>query len=165
MNTDFLKLQLTDKSETSMTFIEWRTLMNGTQADSNMMKLDEAIKELNDENGRKADGFRLDKETGSLQLTSGGKDIGQPVKLDLNEYLKYEFTDELPDSPVEGKTYYVYVEAGEDGMPLYTAHQYKDGQWIQVGGAGRSVDTSQFGVEILSFEEDGVQKQYLVNAN
>ena len=47
MNTDFLGLILTDRSETAMTFLEWRTLMNGTDGNSNMQLIDGAISRLN----------------------------------------------------------------------------------------------------------------------
>ena len=56
MTTEFLKLILTDKAETSMTFLEWRTLMNGTE-DSNMLLIDGAIKLLDEAVGKKANGF------------------------------------------------------------------------------------------------------------
>lgn len=46
MNSDFLGLVLTGASETAMTFFEWRTLMNGTGATSNMNLIDKAIKGL-----------------------------------------------------------------------------------------------------------------------
>lgn len=46
--TDYLGLKLTDASETSMTFLEWRTLMNGTDGTSNMEIIDNAMKDVDD---------------------------------------------------------------------------------------------------------------------
>lgn len=87
MNTDFLSLILTDRSETDMTFLEWRTLMNGADENSNMWLIDRAISRLNTAIGGKADGLSLDPETGILQLTSGGKAIeGASITIDLKKY-------------------------------------------------------------------------------
>ena len=47
MLTDFLGLTLTDASETSMYFLEWRTLMNGVGVNSNMELIDGALQRLN----------------------------------------------------------------------------------------------------------------------
>ncbi len=46
--TNHLGLKLTDASETSMTFLEWRTLMNGTDGNSNMELIDKAIEDIDD---------------------------------------------------------------------------------------------------------------------
>lgn len=146
MYTEFLKLRLTEETETSMTFLEWRTLMNGTQASSNMKLIDAAIKKMDD---GKADGFTFNNETGELQLTSNGLPIGVAVKLDLNEYIKYEFVAELPENPIKGKIYYLYADTLEDGTLLYTAHQYKDDKWIQIGGAGTGALDEEALAEVL----------------
>lgn len=96
MNTDFLGLILTDRSETAMTFLEWRTLMNGTDGNSNMQLIDGAISRLNTAIGGKADGLSLDPETGILQLTSGGRPIeGASVTIDLKKYYTSEEVDEI----------------------------------------------------------------------
>lgn len=49
--TEFLGLALTDRSETTKPFLEWRTLINGTEDDSNMQIIDRAMKELSDSVG------------------------------------------------------------------------------------------------------------------
>ena len=96
MNTDFLGLILTDRSETAMTFLEWRTLMNGTDGNSNMQLIDGAISRLNTAIGGKADGLSLDPETGILQLTGGGRAIeGASVTIDLKKYYTSEEVDEI----------------------------------------------------------------------
>ena len=96
MNTDFLGLILTDRSETAMTFLEWRTIMNGTDGNSNMQLIDGAISRLNTAIGGKADGLSLDPETGILQLTSGGKAIeGASVTIDLKKYYTAEEVDKI----------------------------------------------------------------------
>ena len=96
MNTDFLGLILTDRSETAMTFLEWRTLMNGTDGNSNMQLIDGAISRLNTAIGGKADGLSLDPETGILQLTSGGRAIeGASVTIDLKKYYTAEEVDDI----------------------------------------------------------------------
>lgn len=147
MNTEFLKLRLTDAGETSMTFLEWRTLMNGTHSDSNMQLIDNAIKKLSNE---KADGFRF--QDGKLQLMCGETPIGEAIKLDLNDYIKYEFVTELPADPVEGKNYYLHAGVTKEGVALYTAHQYKNGSWIQVGGAGSgSLDDESLGESLKAY--------------
>lgn len=96
MNTDFLGLILTDESETSMTFLEWRTIMNGTDGNSNMQLIDGALSRLNTAIGGKADGFNFDANTGVLQLTSGGEVIaGASVTINLNNYYTKEEVDDI----------------------------------------------------------------------
>lgn len=98
MNTDFLGLILTDKSETAMTFLEWRTLMNGTDGNSNMQLIDGALSRLNTAIGNKADGFAFTAETGELQLTSSGKVLpGASVVINLNKYYTKEEVDKILD--------------------------------------------------------------------
>lgn len=96
MNTDFLGLILTDKSETAMTFLEWRTLMNGTDGNSNMQLIDGALSRLNTAIGNKADGFSFTPETGELKLTSGGVELpGASVVINLNKYYTKEEVDKI----------------------------------------------------------------------
>ena len=73
MLTNHLNLMLTDESETKMTFLDWRTLINGVNCNSNMELIDNAIAALSNSVGGKADGFTFDADTGVLQLTSGGE--------------------------------------------------------------------------------------------
>lgn len=47
MKTDHLGLILTDESEIDMTFLKWRTYMNGTGGNSNMQLIDSAISKIN----------------------------------------------------------------------------------------------------------------------
>lgn len=96
MLTDFLKLTLTDKSETGMTFLEWRTLMNGVDCDSNMELIDGSLARLYNRVDGKADGFTLDPETGVLQLTSFGEPIeGAAVTINLNKYYTKDEVDKF----------------------------------------------------------------------
>lgn len=84
--TSFIGLQLTAADEITLTFKEWRTLMNGTGADSNMMKIDAAVKKLSDTTGAKADGFKWDSSTYTLSLTSNGTVIsGASATIDLTD--------------------------------------------------------------------------------
>ncbi len=94
--TEFLGLILTDKTETSMPFLEWRTLMNGTDGNSNMELIDGAISRLNTAIGGKADGFSFSPDTGVLQLTSDGTPIdGASVTINLNNYYTKTEVDEI----------------------------------------------------------------------
>lgn len=96
MLTDYIGLTLTDASEVSMTFLEWRTLMNGVNVNSNMELIDRAMKAMDASVCGKADGFTLDEETGVLQLTSGGQVIdGAAVTINLNKYYTKSEIDEF----------------------------------------------------------------------
>lgn len=97
--TTNLGLTLTSESETSMLFLEWRTLMNGVGCNSNMEKLDDAIGNINEALEGKADGLTLDSDTGILQLTCGGVPIpdAQAV-INLNAYYTKAEIDELVSS-------------------------------------------------------------------
>lgn len=98
MLTDFLGLTLTAESETSMTFLQWRTLMNGVNCNSNMELIDRALSALSTTVANKADGFTLDPETGVLQLTSGGDPIdGASVTINLNKYYTKDEVDSFMD--------------------------------------------------------------------
>jgi hypothetical protein len=94
MTTEFLKLILTDKSEVSMAFLDWRTLMNGTE-ESNMILIDRAVSLLNRTVAGKADGFSYNPETGRLYLTTDGVNIeGAFVDIKLKDcYTKKEIDD------------------------------------------------------------------------
>lgn len=95
-NTNFLSLGLTDMTEMNMTFLEWRTLINGVGNDSNMELIDNAIAALNEKTDGKADGLILESATGLLQLTHNGEPIeGASVILDLNNYYTKPETDKL----------------------------------------------------------------------
>jgi len=64
-------LHLTD-SDTER-FIDWRQNLNGAQGDSDMKVIDETL-------AIKADGITYDDATGTIQLTSKGEPIGEPVE-------------------------------------------------------------------------------------
>lgn len=100
MSTEFLGLSLTDASEVSMTFLEWRQSIDGVGVNSNMELIDGAIKllsqRIDNTNGAKADGFTLDEDTGVLQLTSGGVPLdGASVTINLNKYYTKDEVDEF----------------------------------------------------------------------
>ena len=85
--TNQLGLALTHTSEDSMTFLEWRTLINGVGCDSNMELIDKAIATLIKETGGMADGLKLDSDTGLLQLTHHGEPIEDAsAVLNLNNH-------------------------------------------------------------------------------
>lgn len=97
--TTNIGLTLTGESETEMLFLEWRTLINGIGCDSNMEKLDNAIGQINQSLGNKADGLVLDKDTGILTLTCSGEPIpGAEAKIDLNAYYTKDEVDALLES-------------------------------------------------------------------
>ena len=109
MRTDYIGLLLTDSSETAMSFLEWRTAMNGVDANSNMQLIDGAISRLNTAIGGKADGFNFVAETGLLQLTSNGVPIeGATVVLNLDKYYTKDEMDlillELEESFANNET-------------------------------------------------------------
>ena len=103
MITDFLGLSLTEASETSKKFLDWRQSIDGYNVNSNMELIDAAIKdidavisELNAVVGGKANGLTLDPATGILQLTSDGVAIeGASVTIDLAKYYTAEQVDEI----------------------------------------------------------------------
>lgn len=78
MKTDFCGLVLTPSREKEMTFLEWRLLMNGTD-NSNMRKIDTALKNMNDTLLGKVDGFVYNVATGEFQLTSNGEAVGDAI--------------------------------------------------------------------------------------
>lgn len=97
--TDHLGLALTHTSEISMTFLEWRTLINGVGCNSNMELIDRAVYELSGKVDCKADGMTFDYETGILQLTHNGELIeGASVELKLNNYYTKEESDKQSEA-------------------------------------------------------------------
>ena len=105
--TNYLGLTLTNALETGLTFLEWRSLINGVGCNSNMELIDGACSSLNSAIGGKADGFSFNAETGVLKLTSGGEEIaGSSITLDLKR-----FADGL--SVVDGK-----IQLTNDGDPI-----------------------------------------------
>lgn len=96
--TTNIKLLLTGAEEVGMKFLEWRTLMNGVNCNSNMELIDKAIGELMTSNAAKADGFSFNPETGLLQLTSDGKALtgeNTSVTINLSKYYTKEETDQI----------------------------------------------------------------------
>ena len=142
--TDNLKLRLTAADETSMTFFEWRTLMNGVNgADdlSNMQKLDKAINELNADIGGRADGFKFDPETGELKLTSGGSPLpGASVMINLDWlYTKDEVDKKISDAvDVVERSSVAAVEWSEEKRQLQLLNSDGDpiGDPITITGGG-----------------------------
>lgn len=103
--TEFLNLILTESAEISMPFLEWRTLMNGTD-DSNMVLIDNAIKQLNNKFNSTAAGFSFNSETGVLTLTTAdGEAIeGASVTINLNNYYTKEEIDDKLDNLANSET-------------------------------------------------------------
>ena len=61
--TTNIKLLLTGADEVGMTFLEWRTAMDGIGSNSNMELIDKAIGDLIASNNGKADGFSFNPDT------------------------------------------------------------------------------------------------------
>lgn len=93
--TKNIGLVLTEAGETSMKFLDWRQLINGTD-NSNAIKLDAAIGELQAKFSGYADGLIYSPETGVLQLSNAGKAIeGASVTIKLSDYYTKSEVDEL----------------------------------------------------------------------
>lgn len=165
MNTDFLNLILTDKSETAMTFLEWRTIMNGTDGNSNMQLIDGAISRLNTAIGGKADGFSFDPESGVLQLTSGGKPIaGASVTINLNNYYTKQEVDEilqeLEDSFADNETIQNILQSAvgnlewdeeSRALTMYNINGEQVGDTITIeGGGGGGGGGTDYSVRIVN---------------
>lgn len=164
MNTDYLGLILTDASETNMTFLEWRTLMNGTQSDSNMQLIDGALSALNTAIGGKADGFTFSSETGVLQLTSGGVPIiGASVTINLNNYYTKEEVDELlsdlEDNLADNDTIQELRAAAigdlewdenSRALTLYNLNGEQIGDTITIEGGGGGGGGTSYSVRIIN---------------
>jgi len=87
------RLPLVSRDETVMTFLEWRTLVNGTEATSAMNMIDAELKTLEAKCNEAAVGFSFNSETGVLQLvkSDGTAITGSSVTIDLNNnYTKAE---------------------------------------------------------------------------
>lgn len=70
-NTDYLQLALTGADENTITFKEWRQLINGTSS-SNMVKIDNAVQTLNTAVSGKAD---ADGEWTKLETVTTTEDV------------------------------------------------------------------------------------------
>ena len=93
-------LPLVPRDERVMTFLEWRTLVNGTEQTSAMNIIDAQLKTLESKCGEAAAGFRFNPDTGVLQLvTAEGTPIeGASVTINLaNYYTKDEVDTKLND--------------------------------------------------------------------
>ena len=93
-------LPLVPRDERIMTFLEWRTLVNGTEQTSAMNIIDAQPKTLESKCGEAAAGFRFNPDTGVLQLvTAEGTPIeGASVTINLaNYYTKDEVDTKLND--------------------------------------------------------------------
>lgn len=105
--TENLGLVLTEASETSMSFLAWRQIINGSN-DSNAKKIDAAIGELQDKFSNYADGLIYNADTGVLQLSSGGvalKGDNASVTIKLSDYCtKAEVDDLISKIPGGGGT-------------------------------------------------------------
>lgn len=165
MNTDFLGLILTDRTEIEMNFLEWRTAINGTDGNSNMQLIDGAISRLNAAIGGKADGFSFNPETGVLQLTSNGKTIsGASVTINLNNYYTKEELDgvlaEMEESFANNETLQnIYTSAvgglewDEDSraLTLYNLNGEQVGDTITIeGGGGGSGSGTDYSIRIVN---------------
>ncbi len=95
--TENLGLILTDADETSMKFLDWRQIINGSN-NSNAKKVDAAIGELQAKFSKYADGLIYDAETGVLKLSSGGAALegeNASVTIKLSDYYTKAEVDEL----------------------------------------------------------------------
>lgn len=123
--TTNLSLILTGADEVSMTFLEWRTLMNGVGSNSNMELIDKAIGELIENSKKKADGFKFDPNTGVLSLTSDGSVLsGASVTINLNNYYTKTEVDELL-STLEDNL------AGNDAIQDIRSNAIGDADWVE----------------------------------
>ncbi len=123
--TTNLKLILTGADEVSMTFLEWRTLMNGVGNNSNLELIDKAIGGLITDVTKKADGFSFDPNTGVLQLTSGGVGLeNASVTINLNNYYTKKQVDELL-SDLENNL------AGNEAIQDIQANAVGDADWTE----------------------------------
>ena len=79
-------LHLTDSDQEN--FMNWRKNLNDASGNSDMKIIDETL-------AIKADGITYDDSTGTIQLTSKGTPIGQPVEGGGGRW--GEFSDLIPD--------------------------------------------------------------------
>ena len=92
------RLPLVPRDERVMTFLEWRTLINGTDQTSAMNIIDAELKTLEAKCNETAAGFSYDSNTGVLQLrkADGTPINGASVTIDLtNFYNKQEIDQKL----------------------------------------------------------------------
>lgn len=125
--TTNIKLLLTGADEVGMTFLEWRTAINGIGNNSNMELIDAAIGELMKDNDGKADGFSFDSNTGVLQLTSGGKPLSganTSVTINLRKYYTKEEVDQVIADLEENL-------AGNDALQEIHTNAVGDVEWSE----------------------------------
>lgn len=162
--TEFLGLILTDRTETSMPFLEWRTLMNGTDGNSNMELIDGAISRLNTAIGGKADGFSFSPDTGVLQLTSDGVPIdGASVTINLNNYYTKTEVDEilaeLEESFANNETIQALMASAVSdlewdetsrALTMYNMNGEQIGDTITIEGGGGGGTGTSYSVRIIN---------------
>lgn len=136
--TKHLGLKLTAADEISMTFYEWRTLMNGVGVDSNMELIDAAIERLNTTTNGKADGFVFNDETGVLQLTSGGEPLPKAsVLIDINGfYTKEEVDAMVEDASREASVGTIEWDESTRTLTMYNGNGDMIGDPIVIEGGG-----------------------------
>lgn len=113
MNSDFLGLALTGESETAMTFFEWRTLMNGTGATSNMNLIDKAIKglsyiDMSDSYAGSAGdeaNYLMSLGDGKFCMTANG--YRWRIESETHEGVLYSELTVLSDDSIIGELYYI----------------------------------------------------------
>lgn len=79
MKTNFAGLALTGRSETDMTFVEWRTLINGIDCGSNMQLIDSALKKLDTAMSQlrsDVEDIQSDMQYVPIDITSASNSIG-----------------------------------------------------------------------------------------
>lgn len=114
-STTNYELPLVSRDEKVMTFLEWRTLVNGTEQNSAMNKIDSALKTLSDRVSGSAAGISYNSTTGEICLISStGSSIGQPITLDvytksrmdsiLDNYKTESQINDLIDTKLNGGT-------------------------------------------------------------
>ena len=164
MLTDFLGLTLTDASETSMLFLEWRKLMNGVGVNSNMELLDAAMARMNAAVNGKADGFTLDPYTGVLQLTTGGTPIpGAAITVNLNQYYTKEevnsFLEDLEASMANNTTILdiqsnaigdLDYDSKSGALTMYNLNGEQIGDTITIVGGGGGGGGDSYSMRLVS---------------
>lgn len=145
--TTNLRLVLTGADEVSMTFLEWRTLMNGTDVNSNMELIDKAIGELIASNEGKADGFSFNPDTGILSLTSGGTALGnESATISLAKYI-----DEV--TQLKGDLNYKFESDGI-GKNKFNPNTTENGKLNYSNGVIDTTDTTCVTSDYISIPSD-----------
>ena len=136
--TKHLGLKLTAADEISMTFYEWRTLMNGVNVDSNMELIDAAIERLNTTINGRADGFTFNDKTGVLQLTSGGKPLPKAsVLIDITGfYTKEEVDTMVEDAAREASVGTIDWDESTRTLTMYNGNGEVIGEPVVIEGGG-----------------------------